>query len=82
MVPKFNVLERPILSSPNKTDKIVKAICILHNFIRKMDGKISEPMFQSDEVHNNNTAEQHNFRPQSQRATDEAIMLRDRLHLC
>lgn len=35
---KFKVLERPILSSPNKTDKIVKAICILHNFIRKMDG--------------------------------------------
>lgn len=82
MVSKFKILERPILCSPNKVDKIVKAICVLHNFVRRKDGKMSEPTFVTDELlHNNNDNIQllPNFHPQSQRGTDEAIVLRDKL---
>ncbi|XP_050301464.1 uncharacterized protein LOC126739712 [Anthonomus grandis grandis] len=85
LVSKFKILERPILCSPQKVDKIVKAICVLHNFIRKMDGKMSEPIFEMGRLPNNNINTQQilqNFHPQYQRGTNEAIILRDRLCSC
>ncbi|XP_050300092.1 putative nuclease HARBI1 [Anthonomus grandis grandis] len=42
LVSKFKLLQGPILCSSEKTDKIVKALCILHNFIRKREGKLSK----------------------------------------
>lgn len=35
---KWRILHTPILTSPDYVTHIVKAVCVLHNFIRKRDG--------------------------------------------
>lgn len=39
LVSKFRIFETQIGCEPDKVVHIVKAACILHNFIRKHDGK-------------------------------------------
>ncbi|CAH2001305.1 unnamed protein product [Acanthoscelides obtectus] len=43
LVSKFRVFETPISCSVQKVDKIVKAACILHNFIKNHDNIILNP---------------------------------------
>lgn len=42
MVKKFRVLEHAMLVHPDVTKQIVLACCVLHNFIRKREGKLAE----------------------------------------
>lgn len=42
IVKKFRVLEQAMLVHPDKTKSIVLACCVLHNFIRKQEGKLAE----------------------------------------
>jgi len=43
MTSKFRILESPICRKIEKVDTLVKAICVLHNFIRTHDGIFSTP---------------------------------------
>ncbi|CAH1987925.1 unnamed protein product [Acanthoscelides obtectus] len=43
LVSKFRVFETPISCSVQKVDKIVKAACVLHNFIKNHDNIILNP---------------------------------------
>ncbi|KAF0746351.1 protein ALP1-like [Aphis craccivora] len=45
---KWRVLHTPILVEPDFTDCIVKACCILHNFVRRRDGYQFEDTFFND----------------------------------
>jgi hypothetical protein len=38
MTSKFRILENPICRNIEKVDTLVKALCVLHNFIRTHDG--------------------------------------------
>ncbi|KAG0712999.1 Protein ALP1-like [Chionoecetes opilio] len=38
MVSKWRILRQPIIAKPEKVDKIVKAIGVLHNFMREKEG--------------------------------------------
>lgn len=68
---KFRVFDKPIACNINKTDDIIKAACILHNFIRKHDG-IYSTADSSLQVPANCKAVTIYGRP-----TSEAIRLRD-----
>lgn len=51
LVSKFRVLEAPISCKIENVDIIIKALCVLHNFIRKNDGRFSNPtQFYNSEV--------------------------------
>jgi len=50
MASKFKILERPINFKTERIEIVVKAICVLHNFIRVHDGTYSIPQ----EIQQNN----------------------------
>jgi len=41
---KWRVLHTPLLVEPNFADEIIKACCILHNYVRQRDGASYEDM--------------------------------------
>lgn len=43
MASKFKILERPISFKTERIEMVIKAVCVLHNFIRVHDGKYSIP---------------------------------------
>lgn len=45
MTSKFGALKTPIHCKPENVDNIIKAICVLHNVIRKCDGTLTNPQF-------------------------------------
>lgn len=49
LVSKFRIFETPIACGQNTVDNIIKAACILHNFIRSTEGRFSIPTLEEDE---------------------------------
>lgn len=45
---KFQALSTVVCCDPSKVDAIIQAMCILHNIVRKHDGKMSQPRFQNN----------------------------------
>lgn len=50
LVSKFRIFETQIDCKPEKVGHIVKAACVLHNFIRKHDGRFSHANIEKDIV--------------------------------
>lgn len=44
---KFQGLSMPMCCEPAKADVIIQAMCILHNVIRRCDGKFTAPYIQN-----------------------------------
>ena len=42
LVAKWRMFRRPIVAEPKTVDNIVKAACVLHNFLRRRDGKSND----------------------------------------
>lgn len=51
LVARFRVFERPIPVCPDKTDKIVKACCALHNWLRKTKSNVNAPTVDVEDTH-------------------------------
>lgn len=51
---KFNIFHRPMNTSLTNTIKIVKACCVLHNYIRERDGYRVEDTFTVEGLHDIN----------------------------
>lgn len=62
---------------PNKVDEIVKAACILHNYVRKNEGKLSEPTYTLPTTSSVTEIEDSNQLSHS-RPTNQAIRNRDK----
>ncbi|PNF17663.1 hypothetical protein B7P43_G07338 [Cryptotermes secundus] len=80
---KFRILEKAIACKPNKTDAIIRAICVLHNFIRLKDGLFNkQSLGEDDDDHDKGSCESvfQNLQPCCRRATTEAVEMRN--HLC
>ncbi|XP_066999876.2 putative nuclease HARBI1 [Anabrus simplex] len=78
---KFRVLGTAIACKPDKIDNIIRAICVLHNFIRLKDGVFSEPSVTDKDENTDNTMRVlQRLQPCNRRATVEAAELRN--HLC
>ncbi|XP_068085542.1 putative nuclease HARBI1 [Anabrus simplex] len=78
---KFRVLGTAIACKPDKIDNIIRAICVLHNFIRLKDGVFSEPSVTDKDENTDNTMRVlQRLQPCNRRATVEAVELRN--HLC
>ena len=43
LVAKWRILRQPIIAKPEKIDVLVKAMCVLHNFLRLKEGCDREP---------------------------------------
>lgn len=72
---KFRVFEIPICCDVNKTDRIVQAACVLHNFIRIYDGVFTNPTVNM-QMQNNAP---HTPQGRHQRATNSSLQLRNQL---
>lgn len=81
LVSKFRVLETSISCKIENVDIIIKALCVLHNFIRKHDGTFSNPTkFYNPEVEARKESDTENIVQQDHsRPTNNAIDLRNRL---
>lgn len=76
---KFRLLETPICCDIDKIDDIILAVCVLHNFIRKHDGILSNATLQTliqDQTTEAETNTGHNNR---QRPANSALELRNAL---
>lgn len=80
MTSKFRILESPISRKIEKVDTMVKALCVLHNFIRTHDGIYSSSHELQDSTEYNHEIQ---FSLQENRSrtrpSNVAIELRDRL---
>lgn len=74
MVRKFRVLEQTMLVHPEVTKKVVLACCVLHNYIRKREGKLAEVF--EEVLHLTETDEQ--VEPSRARASKAAYKTRDK----
>ncbi|XP_060854873.1 uncharacterized protein LOC132932501 [Metopolophium dirhodum] len=81
---KFRILNTPISRKTEKIDTMIKALCVLHNFIRLHDGVFTLPseIFNNDDEDGNHFEDefqQNNQQLNRTRPTNTAIELRDRL---
>ena len=49
MVSKWRILRQPIIGNPDTIDKIVKAIGVLHNFLREKEGTAIEQEMETEQ---------------------------------
>lgn len=52
LVARFRIFERPIPVRPDKIDKIVKACCALHNWLRKTKSNVNAPTIDTEDTRN------------------------------
>lgn len=53
MVSKWRILKSAIIAEPNNVVKLTKAICVLHNFLRKISSSTYTPPGFTDSVDDN-----------------------------
>jgi hypothetical protein len=78
LVSKFRLLETAICYSVERTDVVIQAVCVLHNFIRIREGVLfnpTRPLFAETTVTSSSTMEQGSHR----RPSISALDLRNRL---
>jgi hypothetical protein len=75
---KFRIFEQPICCKPDTVDNIIKAACVLHNFIRIREGHYSSS---SENLSHDSTTRQSwtQLQANTRRSTRDAIELRDTL---
>jgi hypothetical protein len=77
---KFTVLDTTINCNLGTVDNIIKCLCILHNFVRMKEGKLSEPSTIESNCDADGITVSNRFQQtHSGRRTDEGVQLRDRL---
>ncbi|KAJ8926722.1 hypothetical protein NQ314_020838 [Rhamnusium bicolor] len=79
MVSKFRVLETPISCKIDNVDVIIKALCVLHNFVRKQDGTLSIPAFEHPRETIIEIPIVNNVQPDRSRPSNQAINMGNRL---
>lgn len=81
MTSKFRLLESPISCKLEKIDTLVKALCVLHNFIRIHDGVHSTPqdINESSGISGETQIMRIHENRSRTRPTTVALELRDRL---
>lgn len=52
LVARFRVFERPIPINPDTVDKVVKACCALHNWLRKTKSNVNAPTEDIEDTRN------------------------------
>lgn len=80
LVSKFRVFETPIACGEECVDNIIKAACVLHNFIRTKEGRLTGPALVHDEDRlQENQITHFQFVPSEINENSSAITLRDYL---
>lgn len=79
MASKFKILERPINLKIENIETVIKAICVLHNFIRVHDGTYSIPQEVQHDSFNTNENIEANIENNRTRPSYSAIEIRERL---
>jgi len=78
MTSKFRILESPICRKIEKIDVLVKALCVLHNFIRTHDGIFSSSTDLQESIGNSSETHSQEIRCKT-RPSNVAVESRDRL---
>lgn len=79
LVSKFKILERPINFKVDRIEIMIKALCVLHNYIRVHDGIYSTPQeFQEQNIEITET-NANNLQINRTRPSYSAIEIRERL---
>ncbi|CAH1992770.1 unnamed protein product [Acanthoscelides obtectus] len=82
MSSKFRILHTTIGLNINTVDNIVKAVCLLHNFIKKEEGIFSRPRGKKgndDDIEVENEEQPYPRLSNQRRATNPAIATREKL---
>lgn len=82
MTSKFRILESPISRKIEKIDTLVKALCVLHNFIRTHDGIYSPSYDLQESTENRGEINQLNLQENRNRTKPTNIVVESRDRLC
>ncbi|XP_046861895.1 uncharacterized protein LOC124455248 [Xenia sp. Carnegie-2017] len=73
MVSKWRILKTAIVAEPNNMVKLTKAICVLHNFLRKQSAASYTPPGSTDTVDENGQINEGSWRAEMEKATLQPI---------